>query len=256
MQDKLKYGNWIRVRILLILGLGSLGLAILGILPLPVPVRIGAEILSVTLFISFAYPAYAYYIFSPQGGNLQEKVYDLLIGKLKSNMDGNILDIGSGNGILAIQLAHRFPKAEVVGMDYWGKNWEYSRSVCQVNAHIAGVFERVRFVKGDAAALDFTDNSFDAVVSTLTFHEVKSARNKRELVREALRTLKPGGSFVFVDYFYDRRYYGESDEFQIFLWSLGLSTLEFEPLDKVLTYPKLLRHPKALGRVGIVYGVK
>ena len=256
MAGKLKYGNWIRVKILLILGLGSLGLAIIGVLSRPAIVRIGAEILSVILFVSFLYPAYSYYAFSLWGGNLQEKVYDLILENLGEGVSGNALDIGTGNGILAINLAQKFTRTEVVGVDYWGKNWEYSRLICEENAKIAGVSGRVRFLKGNAAALDFPDSSFDAVVSNLTFHEVKSVQRKGELVREALRLLKPGGSFAFIDYFYDSRYYGESAEFHIFLWSLGLSKVEFQPLGEMLAYPRLLRHPRALGKVGIVYGMK
>jgi len=253
---QIKYGNWIRVRVLLILGLSSLGFAILGILPFHPAIRIGAEISSIALFISFLFPAYSYYAFSLQGGNLQEKIFDLIIENLGNGAVGKALDIGAGNGILAIKLAQRFPQAEVVGLDYWGKNWEYSQSVCAANARIAGVTERTRFVQGDAAALDFPEASFDIVVSNLTFHEVKSASQKRDLVREALRPLKPGGRFVFIDYFYDSRRYGDLNEFEIFLWSLGLSGVEFMPLSDRLKYPAILKHPKILGKVGVICGVK
>ncbi|MFH1524600.1 MAG: class I SAM-dependent methyltransferase [Chloroflexota bacterium] len=187
---------------------------------------------------------------------MQEKIYGLILANLGESVSGSGLDVGTGNGILAIKLAQRFTKTEVIGMDYWGKNWEYSRLICEENAAIARVSERVRFLKGNAAALDFPYASFDVVVSNLTFHEVKSVQRKREMVREALRILKPGGNFAFIDYFYNSHYYGESAEFQIFLWSLGLSKVEFKPLGEMLEYPRLLRHSKALGRVGIVYGVK
>lgn len=40
---------------------------------------------------------------------------------------------------MAIPVAKRFPKAEVVGLDYWGKVWEYSRVKCERNARIEGV---------------------------------------------------------------------------------------------------------------------
>jgi ubiquinone/menaquinone biosynthesis C-methylase UbiE len=114
----------------------------------------------------------------------------------------------------------------------------------------------VHYQKGDAASLNFPDATFDAVVSNLTFHEVKMVKRKIDVVREALRVLKPGGRFAFIDYFYESRYYGESAGFEILLWSLKLSSVEFKPLDEILVYPKLLRHPKALGKVGIVYGQK
>ena len=69
------------------------------------------------------------------------------------------------------------------------------------------------------------------MVSNLTFHEVKSAPQKREVVREALRVLRPGGRFAFVDYFYDSQYYGQAAEFEMFLRSLGLSQDRIQTLE-------------------------
>jgi ubiquinone/menaquinone biosynthesis C-methylase UbiE len=81
-------------------------------------------------------------------------------------------------------------------------------------------------------------------------------KRKSDVLREALRLLKPGGSFAFIDYFYDSRYYGDTPEFELLLWGLKLQKVELKPLHEVLAFPKLLRHPRALGRVGIVYGKK
>jgi ubiquinone/menaquinone biosynthesis C-methylase UbiE len=229
---------------------------ILGLSPFPLAVRIILDIGSIALFISFLYPACLYYAFSPQGENIQEKVYNLIIETLGKNVGDTALDIGTGNGILAIKLAQRHPQVQVTAMDYWGKNWEYSRSVCEGNARLLGVSDRVRFMKGDAAALEFPDTGFDIVVSNLTFHEVSSVKEKRYVVKEALRVLKTGGRFAFVDYFMEERYYGETSEFRDFLRSLGLAQVEFQPLYEKLPISKFLRHPKAFGRVAILYGVK
>ena len=256
MSDKLQYGNWIRWKVLLFLGVGAVGFALLGLCPLPAAARIGAELLSILLFISLLYPGILYYMFAPQGGNLQERVYNLIVEELGGEVDGRAIDIGTGNGILAVRLAQEHPLVQVTGLDSWGRDWDYSNPICARNARVAGVEQRIRFVKGDAARLEFEDGSFDAAVSNLTFHEVKSAPQKREVVREALRVLKPGGRFVFVDYFYAEKYYGKTAGFEDFLASQGLKRMQLKPLSQVLPFPRLLRHPKALGRVGILYGVK
>jgi SAM-dependent methyltransferase len=253
---KLQSGNWVRRKILVILGVATLGALLFALLPLPSVVRVVAGITCLILFISFFLPAYSYYMFSPRGGNLQEAVYTLILTHLGDAVQGRALDIGSGNGVLAVKLAQKFPRTQVTGMDYWGKNWEYSKTVCEENAQIAGVSERIRFVKGDAAALEFSDASFDAVVSNLTFHEVKSAHQKIDVMIEALRVLKPGGTFAFVDYFYDGRFYGEATQFQNNLQHLGLRTVQVKPLKAMLALPRILLHPKILGKVGIVYGAK
>jgi SAM-dependent methyltransferase len=241
---------------LLVLGLGVLSLGILFLLLPNIYLQIIAGVLFAILLISLIFPLYAYCAFSPRGGNLQEKVYTLIVEGLGQSAFESALDIGTGNGVLALKLAQKYPMAQVVGLDYWGKNWEYSQSICEANARIVQVADRVRFVKGDAASLDFDDATFAAVVSNLTFHEVKSAPQKRESVREALRVLQPSGRFAFVDYFYDSHHYGQSAEFEMFLRSLGLTKIGFKRLNDVLSIPLLLRHPKIFGKVGIIYGQK
>jgi hypothetical protein len=116
--EKLNYGNWIRVKVLWLLGLLTLTLGVLAVLPVPVAFRIVFGILGLTTFISFFYPLYSYYMFSPKGGNLQEKFYNLIIDHLENHGQGTILDIGTGNGILAIKIAQRNQAANVTGVDY------------------------------------------------------------------------------------------------------------------------------------------
>ena len=254
--EKLQYGNWIRRKILWVLGLTSLALVILATLPLPAVVRILFVILGAAVLASFLYPLYSYAMFSPRGGNMQEKIYDLILDHVEKNSSGKVLDIGTGNGILAIKAALRNPAANVTGVDMWGKDWEYSKSICEQNAQIANVAERIQFKKGDAASLNYADSTFDVVVSNLTFHEVKLVKHKSDLMREALRLLKPGGSFAFIDYFFEERYYGDTSGFVLLLGSLKLKHVELKRLQDILIFPGLLRHTRALGKIGIIYGNK
>ena len=255
MED-LNYGNWIHRKVLWLLGMITLGLGILTVLPIPVPIRIVFGSLGFGSLISLLYPLYSYYMFSPEGGNLQEKFYSLILKNLENPDHGKILDIGTGNGILAIKAAMLFPTADVTGVDYWGKDWEYSKAVSEQNARIAKVSERIIFCKGNAAALNYPDGTFDAVVSNLTFHEVKSVKRKSDILREALRVVKPGGNFVFIDQFYDESYYSDTEEFEVMLRGLKLTQITLKPLNEVLAFPKLLRHSKALGKTGIIFGKK
>jgi SAM-dependent methyltransferase len=256
METQLEYGNWIRKKNLLILGLCALGAGLLLLIPFRALYRDLLALLFITLLISFLIPLYAYLLFSQKGGRFQEKLYNLIIQHLEPEMGAKILDIGSGNGVLAVKLAQQYPTLEVVGMDYWGQDWEYSKSVCEKNAHIGGVEARVRFQKGDAAALEFASASFDGAISNLTFHEVRSVTDKRAVLLEALRVVKPGGKFAFIDYFYDKKYYGESAQFETYLKGLGLSQVDCQPLKRKMTLPIFLLHPKILGKVGLIYGKK
>jgi ubiquinone/menaquinone biosynthesis C-methylase UbiE len=256
METQLVYGNWIRKRNLFILGLFTLGVGALLFIPLGFAYQVTILIVFAIALVSFLFPLYAYMMFSQRGGRFQEKVYNLIIQSLGVEIKGKFLDIGSGNGVLAVKLAQRYPGIEVVGIDDWGKDWEYSKGVCEDNAQAAGVASRVRFQKGDAAALDFANGTFDGAVSNLTFHEVRSVADKRAVVREALRVVKPGGRFAFVDYFYEEKYYGKASEFEEHLRNLELSKFEYKPLRDAMVVPVLLRHPKIFGKVGIVYGRK
>jgi SAM-dependent methyltransferase len=256
MEIRLDYGNWIRKKILLILGLCTLGTGILFFFPLGFPYHLVMGILFLIAFVSFFLPFYSYIMFSQKGGKFQEKIYNLIIQNLGSAVDGRILDIGSGNGVLAVKLAQQLDKAEVTGIDYWGSDWEYSKSVCEKNARIGGVADRVHFQKGDAACLEFASDAFDGATSNLTFHEVRSVEDKRDVLREALRVVKPGGRFAFVDYFYDPKFYGNAAEFEAYLNGLKLSQSTLKPLRDIIAIPVILKHPKIFGKVGIVYGRK
>ncbi len=256
METQLVYGNWIRKKNLLILGLFTLGLGALAIIPLGSLYRLIMALLFLIILISFLFPLYSYVMFSQKGGRFQEKVYTLIIQSLGTTVKGRILDIGSGNGVLAVKLAQQNGEAEVIGTDYWGKDWEYSKIVCEKNAQIGNVEDRVHFQKGDAAALEFANDTFDGAISNLTFHEVQSVADKREVVREALRVVKPGGRFAFVDYFYATKYYGKASGFEEYLQGLKLSQFEYKPLRDMMAIPTLLRHPKIMGKVGIIFGRK
>ncbi len=99
------YGNWVSKRLIYTFGiLGGLFLAfgfLLWILTFP----------ALICFAIAAYFAYARYLFSPKGGNVQNKIWDLVISNLDWNGEGKALDIGCGNGALSIRLAKKFSAA-------------------------------------------------------------------------------------------------------------------------------------------------
>lgn len=136
---------------------------------------------------------------------------DALLELLPWKGGGKALDIGTGSGLLAVGLAKKFPEAKVVGVDIW-KAWSggMSNGLAGKNAAAEGVTGRVLFEKGDAKRLPFEDTSFDAVVTNLVWHNIP-VKDRFELMREALRVLKPGGAFMFSDLFKRRSTYGNFD---------------------------------------------
>ena len=79
------------------------------------------------------------------------------------------------------------------------------------NACAEGVGDRTEFMKGDATALDFPDETFDAVTSNYVYHNIAGA-DKQKLLKETLRVLKKGGTFAIHDIMSKRRY-GDMERF-------------------------------------------
>jgi SAM-dependent methyltransferase len=248
--SKPDYGNWVPKR--LIYGSFMIGLAFLTsaiwFLFLAVPAAL--------FFLVAAFFAYARYKFSSTGGNIQNSVWALVLSHLDWNGAGKALDIGCGNGALAIKLAQKYPKAHVLGIDYWGKRWEYSKNTCEMNAKIEGVNEQVTFQKASAASLPFDDEYFDATVSNFVFHEVSDVKDKRELIREALRVVKKGGKFAFQDEFLVKKIYGNPDDLVAAIKSWGISKVEFVRTCDAEFIPRALKLPLFLGTIAIIAGEK
>ncbi|PVX23942.1 MAG: class I SAM-dependent methyltransferase [Candidatus Bathyarchaeum sp.] len=244
------YGNWVPKR--LIYGALVSGLVFL-ILALWFVFLLAAAVL---FFLVAAFFAYAYYEFSTTGANVQNAVWELLLSNLDWTGNGKALDIGCGNGALTIKLAQKYPKAQALGIDYWGKRWEYSKNTCESNAKIEGVSDRVKFQKANAASLPFEDEDFDAAVSNFVFHEVSHIKDKREVIREALRVVKKGGKFAFQDEFLVKKIYGTPDDLIATIKSWGITKVQLIKTGEADFIPRPLKVPLFLGTMAIIAGEK
>lgn len=104
---------------------------------------------------------------------------------------GEVLDVGTGPGRLAILLAKE-GGTEVATVEFEGEGIEVARR----NARAAGVEDRICFLQGDAARLPFPVESFDLVASAnLIHHMAEPAR----AVGEMVRVCRPGGRVVVAD---------------------------------------------------------
>lgn len=104
----------------------------------------------------------------------------------------SVLDIGSGNGLLATQLALQLPDARVAGLDY---SDEAVRIAVQRSRVQPGpVAQRLSYSVGSASELPYDDDSFEAVTLLKTawvFPDLRKA------LSEVVRVLAPGGR-IFV----------------------------------------------------------
>jgi SAM-dependent methyltransferase len=259
MTEKPDYGNWVHrgAFYLLIMG-AALTLGASMIPALPFIIKLMLRTASVGHFAFFLYLLYVYYIFSESGGNLQQKTYDYVAGRLPWDGRGVCLDIGAGNAPLAIKVAKRFPGADVVASDFWNMTkFDYKPDIAARNAAIEGVAGRVSFKHASAAELPFRDGEFDAVVSNYVFHEVRAFKHgeKHRSFIEALRVLKKGGAFSIHDVFTNSWFYGDFEKLKKTLRE-HVSDLHWEDSRDKIGIPFLLRNRIVQGKIGLFYGKK
>lgn len=182
-------------------------------------------IAAVLMCVYLAWSVFAYNAFSYDGKRkVSKRIIDGTAGYIDLADGGAALDIGCGSGALAIAVAKKNPNANVIGCDRWGKEYaSFSKLLCKENARAEGV-ENIKFRKGDATALPFEDETFDAVMSNYVYHNIPT-NDRQAILLETLRTLKKGGTFAIHDIF-SKQKYGDMDAFVQKLYDMGYEKVE------------------------------
>ena len=222
MNQKPNYGNWVPEKLLYLTFGGAalfLVLALLsGLAFSNTPLAVICAILCAVLLAFGIYMYACHECFAFGKGDMMAKVHAHLVAHLNWDGHGTLLDIGCGAAPLTVRCAKAFPDAH----------------------------------------LNYADETFDAAVSNFVFHEVHSARDKRDVVREALRVVKRGGAFSFQDLFAQKSLYGDMDAFVEELKKEGISEIHYiGNLEKTLDFvPAYVRTPWMISGMGILYGKK
>ena len=154
---------------------------------------------------------------------MSRQIIEGTAARVKLPEGGRCLDVGCGSGALGIAVGKRNPRAEIIGIDRWGKEYaSFSKQLCERNAKAEGV-DRISFQQGDATHLDFPDGTFDAVVSNYVYHNIPGDR--QQYLLETLRTLKKGGTFALHDIF-SKSKYGDMQAFVQKLRDMGYQKVE------------------------------
>ena len=114
--------------------------------------------------------------------------YPQMLAELELEPFVDVLDVGCGTGAVIELLHEKYPDARYAGLDL---------TPAMVETASAKGLENCKFVVGDAEDLPFAEASFDAVLSSNSFHHYP---NPDAFFAGTLRVLRPGGRLILRDY--------------------------------------------------------
>jgi ubiquinone/menaquinone biosynthesis C-methylase UbiE len=104
---------------------------------------------------------------------------------------GHVLDVGTGPGVLLVEIAKRREDLRLTGIDL-------STDMAAAAARNLGEFgDRASARQGDVTDLPLDDDSVDLIVSSFSLHHWDAPK---EAVPQLARVLRPGGRLYFYDF--------------------------------------------------------
>lgn len=127
-------------------------------------------------------------------------VHELLLRIIKPSLPASakLLDVGAGTGRVSKMLLEGTEDTHVTLLDL------SQNMLSEAPNKLHQFANRYHIVQGDFFddEVDFPDNSFDAVVSVFAICHGREEKNYQALYKKIYRWLKPGSSFVCLDYVY------------------------------------------------------
>jgi len=190
----------------------------------------------------------------------------LLSAAIELAKPASVLEIGCGDGINLLLLAGRFPEVSFTGIELTEQGPRAARALQRGGALPAGLhayaplpladpaaFQRIRFLRANAAQLPFADSSFDLVTTVLALEQMERVRERA--LAELARVTR--GSAFLIEPFRDvnrsgwrRRYVVSRDYFRGSLDELRRHGLEPQWATEDFPQESFLRVCASLARKG------
>lgn len=122
----------------------------------------------------------------------QKFVQDFLAAGLPDTSQLEVLDLGTGTGLIPIELCRQHPTLRVLAVDLSAHMLDLAMN----NVEVAGLRGRIYFDRIDAKQMTYQEARFSAVMSNSIIHHVPQPRSP---LAEAVRLTAPGGLLFFRD---------------------------------------------------------
>lgn len=133
-----------------------------------------------------------------------------ILNKIPWRGNEQVLDVGCGKGLVAIEVAHYLhSQGSVVGIDIFSKVDLSGNSKQAVLDNIKkyNLTHQISIEEGSVCNLPFGDAMFDVVIANLVIHNIENIEDRFVAIDQMLRVLKSGGILVINDMFCTTEYF-------------------------------------------------
>lgn len=120
----------------------------------------------------------------------EKKIKQALINQCAFSGNEKLLDFGIGTATLSLMIKQQFPSVAISGIDV-------DKKILDIAKKKTGA--AVDLQQYDGSNIPFNEGAFDLIVSSLVFHHIPTA-NKKIVLQELYRVLKPGGGLQIADF--------------------------------------------------------
>ena len=120
-----------------------------------------------------------------------EKHIETILNMCNINQNTTVLDLGTGSGYLAFNMAKRYRDSKFTGLDIVEKTLEDNRKSASENG-----INNIDFVSYDGITFPFEDDKFDFVTTRYALHHFPDIK---QTFSEVSRVTKKGGYFFISD---------------------------------------------------------
>jgi len=120
----------------------------------------------------------------------------------------NVLDVGTGLGLLMIGAAKKLTTGKSIGIDIWNAQDLSNNTLHQAkqNAIAEKVIDRIEILSQNILQTTFKDNSFDVILSNLCLHNIYDKIQRESACKEICRILKDNGVAIISDFRHTKEY--------------------------------------------------